>query len=114
MTIRYLNKCTLTDTVYIKVIDDNELYIPSAFTPLSSNPENSVFKIYSNDLIYAHLSIFNRWGEKVYETDQGNRSGWNGQFKGELAPAGVYSYIAEVVYLNRRKVIKKGALVLIR
>ena len=114
LTIRYLNKCTLTDTVYIKVIDDNELYIPSAFTPLSSNPENSVFKIYSNDLIYAHLSIFNRWGEKVYETDQGNRSGWNGQFKGELAPAGVYSYIAEVVYLNRRKVIKKGALVLIR
>ena len=50
----------------------------------------------------------------MYETDQGNRSGWNGQFKGELAPAGVYSYIAEVVYLNRRKVIKKGALVLIR
>lgn len=114
LTIRYLNKCTLTDTVYIKVIDDNELYIPSAFTPLSSNPENSVFKIYSNDLISARLTIFNRWGEKMYETDEGNKYGWNGQFKGELAPAGEYSYIAEVVYLNRRKVIKKGALTLIR
>lgn len=114
LTIKYLNKCTLTDTVYIKVIDDNELFIPSAFTPLSSNPENSVFKIYSNDLISARLTIFNRWGEKMFETNEGNKFGWNGQFKGDLAPSGEYSYIAEVVYLNRRKVIKKGALVLIR
>jgi gliding motility-associated-like protein len=114
LTIRYLNKCTLTDTVYIKVIDDNELYIPSAFTPFSSNPENSIFKIYSNNLIYARLTIFNRWGEKMYETGEGNIYGWNGQYKGEIAPAGEYSYIAEVVYLNRRKVTKKGHLVLIR
>jgi gliding motility-associated-like protein len=114
LTIRYLSRCTLKDTVYIRVLDENELYIPSAFSPLSTNTENSSFKIYSNNLISAHLTIFNRWGEKVFETNDANLNGWDGKYKGEIAPNGEYSYIAEVVYLNRRKVIKQGHLVLIR
>lgn len=114
LTVNYLSKCTLQDTVFIKVIDDNELYIPSAFTPLSSNPENSSFKLYSNRLISSKLAIYNRWGEKMFEAEDGHLIGWNGMYKGELAPSGEYSYIAEVVYLNSRKVTKKGRVTLVR
>ncbi|MBL7788434.1 MAG: choice-of-anchor L domain-containing protein [Chitinophagales bacterium] len=114
LTIKYLSKCTLRDTVYIKVLDDNELYIPTAFSPLSANPENATFKLYSNKVVSARLTIFNRWSEKMYETEQGNTKGWDGYFKGELAPTGEYSYIAEVTYLNSRKVIKKGSFILVR
>jgi gliding motility-associated-like protein len=113
LTVKYLTKCTLRDTVFIKVIDDNELYIPSAFSPMSSNPENSSLKIYANKLISAKLTIFNRWGEKMFETEDGHRIGWNGMFKGDLAPSGEYSYIAEVIYLNSRKVTKKGRVTLV-
>ncbi len=113
LTVKYLSKCTLRDTVFIKVVDDNELYIPSAFSPMSSNPENSSFKLYSNRLISSKLTIFNRWGEKMFETEDGHRIGWNGMYKGDLAPSGEYSYIAEVIYLNSRKVTKKGRVTLV-
>ncbi len=114
LTLKYLNKCIRQDTVFIKVIDDNELYIPSAFSPASLQIENQSFKIYSNNILSARVSIFNRWGEKIFETDEGHIVGWDGIYKGNLAMAGTYSYIVEVVYLNRRKVIKKGEVTLFR
>jgi gliding motility-associated-like protein len=114
LTLKYLNKCIRQDTVFIKVIDDNELYIPSAFSPASLQIENQSFKIYSNNILSARVSIFNRWGEKIFETDEGHLVGWDGIYNGNSAMAGTYSYIVEVVYLNRRKVIKKGEVTLIR
>jgi gliding motility-associated-like protein len=114
LTLKYFKKCIRQDTVFIKVIDDNELYIPSAFSPSSTQLENQSFKIYSNNILSARVSIFNRWGEKMFETDEGHRVGWDGNYRGEPAIADIYSYIAEVVYLNKRKVIKKGELTLVR
>ncbi len=46
----------------------------------------------------------------MFETDEGHRVGWDGNYRGEPAIAEIYSYIVEVVYLNKRKVIKKGEL----
>ena len=41
------------------------------------------------------MKIFNRWGEKIYE-GQGCGSGWDGIYRSEIVPGGVYVYIVNV------------------
>jgi len=113
--VKYNNRCYVYDTVKIRVIDENELYIPNSFAPSSAaNPENRQFRVYANKVVRAELIIFNRWGEKMYETDEGHLQGWDGTYKGEPAPTAVYIYYVRVTYLNGRKVVRKGDLTLLR
>jgi gliding motility-associated-like protein len=48
------------------------------------------------------FTIFNRWGQKIFETTD-SKKGWNGKYKGEIAPNGVY--LAKVNY-NLKSIIK--------
>ena len=45
------------------------------------------------------LALFNRIGEKVFETNDINFR-WNGEYKGVKVPSGVYVYTAKFVWLN--------------
>jgi gliding motility-associated-like protein len=113
LEVRYNVNCFVRDTARIQHKLD-EVFIPNTFSPSSPNPENQTFKIYSNHLLKATLKIFNRWGEKVFESEEANKIGWNGTHKGEPLKYDVYFYWAEVIYLDGRKVIKSGDLTLIR
>lgn len=108
------NNCFVTDTVKIKVDGEREIYIPNSFSPYSHIIENQTFKVYSNNLLKVKMQIFNRWGEKVYETEDGHIYGWDGRYKGEYLPVGVYIYYVEVLYLDQRIVIKQGSLNLLK
>jgi gliding motility-associated-like protein len=78
-----------------KTVTINEVllyYIPNTFTP-DGDLFNESFKpvFYSGlDIYDYHLTIFNRWGEPVFESYDANY-GWDGTMGGnELVPAGVY------------------------
>jgi CHU_C Type IX secretion signal domain len=77
--------------------------LPNVFTPNGSNP---IFKIKegggessfsTRSLRSFHISIYNRWGKKVYDyaDSTGAWEGWNGEIKGEgrLVEPGVYYYV---------------------
>ncbi len=100
--------CTVTycDTVKIskfKVIYDDEetcyeVLYPNALRPDSQNEDEKIFKAYQkneeNGLVEYDvftMKIFNRWGEKVYETDNYSDS-WDGTFRGDRLPPDVYLY----------------------
>jgi gliding motility-associated-like protein len=112
--VKYNSRCVVYDTVKIKVIDSNDLYIPNSFAPDASNPENRTFRVYANKVMRAELMIFNRWGEKMFETDDGHLQGWDGIYKGEPAPMAVYIYHVRVTYFGGRKVERKGDVTLVR
>lgn len=114
VNVKYSDRCFVTDTVRIKVIDDNDLYIPNSFAPAANNPENRTFRVYANKVMKAELMIFNRWGEKMFETDEGHLQGWDGVYKGEPAPMAVYIYYVRVTYFGGRKVVRKGDVTLVR
>jgi gliding motility-associated-like protein len=81
------------DTAYAEVIvDPNYLFwIPNAFTPANHDGLNDVFK---PKLIGVHsysFMIFDRWGEKIFETDK-LEEGWNGLYKDVLCQQDVYVY----------------------
>jgi gliding motility-associated-like protein len=112
--VKYNSRCVVYDTVKIKVIDSNDLYIPNSFAPDASNPENRTFRVYANKVMRAELMIFNRWGEKMFETDDGHLVGWDGIYKGKPAPMAVYIYYVRVTYFGGRKVERKGDVTLVR
>lgn len=112
--VDYLNRCKTFDTLEVIVLDKNELFIPNAFTPASEKENNKTFRIFSNNVLSAYLLITDRWGEIVFDSKEAHLKGWNGEYKGEPALAGTYTYYAEVEYLNQRKVIKRGTFILIR
>lgn len=67
------------------------LYIPNSFTP-NGDGLNDVFRIYFNDRITeVNIEIFDRWGMKLFSSTDPNFE-WDGKFKGEKLPLGVYVY----------------------
>jgi len=54
------------------------------------------------------FSIFNRWGNLVFESSDPNNLRWNGFFKGEPADQGVYMYQLEYKSETGKKVVLNG------
>ena len=57
--------------------------------------------------------IWNRWGQKVFETNDKN-IGWDGKFNGAVQPMDVYAYTLDVEFFDGKKTTKKGDITLIR
>jgi gliding motility-associated-like protein len=112
LTVNYLANCTVTGTVSIFVGNGEDFFVPNAFSP-NGDGNNDVFNIYGSGLSNVVLRVFNRWGEKVF--DSGNQwLGWDGTYKGELQEPGVYTYTALATYLNGKTKEKRGSFTLLR
>ena len=89
-----------------------DIYIPNAFTP-NGDGQNDVFEIYGVGVSQVDLTIYNRWGQEVFQ-ESSNRPQWDGMFKGKMQPPGMYSYLVEVWFLGDHVVKQKGSVALIR
>jgi gliding motility-associated-like protein len=86
-----INGCTSTDSVKITVI--SKLFIPNAFTP-NNDGRNDKWAIPAMALYPdATVAVFNRYGEKIFESDNYVSNPWDGTFKGKAQPMGSYVYI---------------------
>jgi gliding motility-associated-like protein len=89
----------------------SEIFIPNAFTP-NGDRENDVLYV-RGTLDEMTLSIYDRWGEKVFETiDQA--IGWDGTYKGNLVEPGVFVYHLTTKCEDSETVFKKGNVTVIR
>jgi gliding motility-associated-like protein len=113
VNVYYHNNCLATSTVRVPVYLPADFYVPTAFSPGNQDGVNDVLRLFGNGIKQVELRIYNRWGEKVYETTTIGQ-GWDGSYKGELQPTGVYTYSAKVVYLNNHTITKQGNVTLIR
>ena len=84
------NGCENKDTVVIYVNTDYGLYIPNAFTP-NNGETNTSFYAKGFGIKDLDMAIFNRWGEKLFETNQFGK-GWDGTYMGTKVEEGVYVY----------------------
>lgn len=84
------------DTLYqtITVLPDFYFYFPNAFTP-NANGRNDLFMGYGAGIKKYNMKIFDRWGEKLFETDD-LHTGWDGMYKGEKVPSAVYAVIFDL------------------
>lgn len=92
---------------------DVVLKIPDAFTP-NNDGINEKFEVKSYFTNSFSLSIFDRWGALIFQTND-SRNGWDGKDKkgAQLLP-GYYIYKVEVEDTKGKKLSRSGGLFLIR
>jgi gliding motility-associated-like protein len=111
--------CKASDTYTLIVHGEHQLYVPNAFTP-NGDGNNDKFNGFTKGFKTYRIRVFNRWGEKVYDGSQpGNNAdvndiGWDGVYKGELHPPGVYVFEVAVEFLDEKQIQKAGSVTLIR
>jgi gliding motility-associated-like protein len=102
-----------TDSVVVYQGCDFDDYMPDAFTP-NNDGKNDVFRYpVQSPNRFVRLSVFNRWGQKVFET-RNRASGWSGNVGGVLQETGTYVYILETRTPNGKTRHQKGTVTLIR
>lgn len=108
--------CTRTDTVPIFVLDviceDPYVFIPNAFTP-NGDGKNDILFVRGEVIESLNLKIYDRWGEKVFETVDISH-GWDGTYRGAPCEPGVYDYHLQVTCLGMKQYFKKGNITLLR
>jgi gliding motility-associated-like protein len=90
-------------------------YVPNSFTP-DSDEHNQLFKpVFTSgfDPYNFEMTIFNRWGEMIWKT-QDHQSGWDGSYgKSDGLPvqAGMYTWVIKFKPKdNDEKVIISGSI----
>ncbi|MBA3705950.1 MAG: gliding motility-associated C-terminal domain-containing protein, partial [Bacteroidetes bacterium] len=89
--------CTDTATTLIVV---EKLFVPNVFTPGGYNPK---FLVSASGLSEYFIQLFNRWGKKVFESNDINNS-WDGKD----CVDGTYFYVIKATGVDGKVYDKKG------
>ncbi len=89
------------------------LYIPNAFSPNASN-KNDTQCLYGTDCITSmSFKIYDRWGNKVFESSDPNAC-WDGTYNGQLLDPAVFVYHLSATLNNGENVERQGNITLMR
>lgn len=77
------NQYQCYDTIQqnVKILPEYRFWIPNCFTP-DANLLNDYFMPIAIGVINYDFEIFNRWGERIFKTNN-PKQGWNGFYKGK-------------------------------
>lgn len=105
------NGCAKNCTYEVKV--QNGLLLPTAFSP-NGDGINDLFRILNTNITLLSFSIYNRWGELVFQTKNISQ-GWDGNFLDTKQDMGVYIWSADylITKTGKRK-LAKGNVTLLR
>lgn len=100
-----LTQCTAIDTVTVFVeMACDDIFVPNAFSPNNdSKNDYAVMHIPFPCLKLIDFSIYNRWGQKVFFTDDpmitvDKTKGWDGVYQGKDCDPAVFFYILNVTF----------------
>ncbi|MEZ4988387.1 MAG: gliding motility-associated C-terminal domain-containing protein [Saprospiraceae bacterium] len=98
------SETSVVDSIEVSVITDCDnlsawIYIsritakiPNIFSP-NKDGRNDVFRpFFPAEMDVVEVYVFNRWGQKVFESTDTANGGWDGKVNGKDAPADVYIY----------------------
>lgn len=112
-TVTVSNDQRCSDTAGIRIlVKEPGIYVPSAFSP-NGDGLNDQFRVYAVGVQTLALTIFNRWGEVVFQTSDPNL-GWDGIYKGEFVPVDDYQYIINAVMSDGSSINKSGSVSVLR
>ena len=99
-----------TLTIYVEVAGD--IFVPNLFTP-NDDGFNDVLEIYGNSVDEINFKIYDRWGEKVFESNNLTDT-WDGNYKEQPLNSAVFVYTISVVYYDGREDVQHGNITLLR
>jgi gliding motility-associated-like protein len=99
--------CQRLDVGFRPIVD-----VPNAFSP-NGDGGNDILFVYGYRTKTILFRVFNRWGEKVFETTDINK-GWDGIYKGEPQEMDVYAWTLNALLEGDIRVERQGNVTLIR
>ncbi len=117
VTVTDENGCTGTAQATVAPPDNQEcdhpfVFLPNIFTP-DNDGNNDVLCVRGTQVTSMQLLIYNRWGQKVFESnDQANC--WDGTYEGDEVETDVYGYTLKATCDNGDEYYKQGNVTLTR
>lgn len=108
------NGCTASDSINIG--PDCFTAIPNVFTP-NGDGLNDLFyprQALSEGLTKFHMTIYNRWGQTIFETKSLDGGGWDGRYNDEMQPSGVFVYMIDATFKDGSQLKHSGNVTLLR
>jgi gliding motility-associated-like protein len=109
-----VNGCTASNSISVEVNSADNIFVPNVFTP-NNDGSNDVFELRGDmgGIIYLNFSVFNRWGEQVFETSDPHFK-WDGVYKSEILQQGVYIYRMKIVFMSGNSLDNTGSITILR
>jgi len=103
VTVTDFNECTVTGSETVRPMNEICLIIPEAFSPNGDgindtwdiefyNANMDLSALYPN----IEIKIFNRWGQKLWESAPGYPEPWDGRANGIKLPIDSYHYTIDL------------------
>lgn len=102
-------------TLYFYDACASGIYLPNAFSP-NNDLENDFLHVFSENTVCVtslHIIIYNRIGEKVFESTNPYFK-WDGSYQSKLLNTQVLTYVLVAELINKKTISKKGNINLIR
>lgn len=111
-TLKTILGCDSIIITNITLKNCKTIVMPNAFSP-NNDGINDEFKPLTSGVSTFNLKIYNRWGQKVFETSNIYEA-WHGNFNNKPCEMGVYVYLLNGVYTNNQLFTLKGNVTLVR
>lgn len=106
------NGCSASDRTYVDMKECNcVVFVPTAFSPNADGLNDVFYPITDCEIKNARLSIYNMWGEKIFDRID---SGWDGMYEGNLSQNGTYLWMLNYLDHNGSPIYQSGSVNLIR
>lgn len=112
--------CTAKDLINLFVREFRNVLVPTGFTP-GTDGRNDLLLVHGNSRMVEKINffrIYDRWGEVLFEARDfainDPNVGWDGTFRGQPMPAGVYAWYVEVSFIDGSTERYSGHTTLIR
>ncbi|MCG8326593.1 MAG: choice-of-anchor L domain-containing protein [Chitinophagales bacterium] len=110
------------DEAFLRIFVDRErdVYIPNVFSPNGDGANDFFYPFARPNTVEKIKSfmVFNRWGEPVHEVYNFAPNdpifGWDGHFRGELMNGAVFTWFAEIEFVDGDVEIFEGDVLLLR
>ncbi len=112
VTIFSIDGCSITREIRVNVESEFEIFVPDIFSP-NGDGQNDVLYVRGLGINDMSFKIYDRWGEKVFESNN-ILNGWDGSFKGVQLNNAVFVYDLKVNLSNGKTVNKHGDITLIK
>jgi gliding motility-associated-like protein len=92
---------------------ENKIYVPNIFSP-NGDSNNDFFEVAGTFFELQNMTIYDRWGNMLYESS-GNDSKWDGRLSGRELPPAVYVY--RIIYYDtftNQQVYLTGTVTIVR
>ena len=103
-------KDSVTRLVSVRVHEN--LFVPTGFSP-NDDGVNDVFTLTFENVTEFHMTIWSRWGEIVYETNNPVVV-WDGSYKGKPLQQDVYPFVIIARGFHGTKLYRKGTITIVR